>query len=337
MVEPAQQPLFRELVDAFFVARLPRKDSPHTTAAYRRDLRTIADLVARQVDADPVDLRISDFGLHSLRRAFADFAASRAKTSIARAWSTWNSFFSFLVTEGVVEGNPMVGVTRPRLPGQTPKPLQGESTPEQLLAALARGVRHGRDPWPERDLAIIATLLLTGVRTAELLSLNVGDVAGPPGERRLRVLGKGDVQRHIPIEPALDSLIEGYLQSRCRRLPAQPCPAPVHAPLFVGRSGDRLTRNALQYLVRSCYRWAGIYDRVERGTLVHALRHTFATRLGQTGASSMEIMELLGHKNLTTSQGYIKVTAREIREAAAANPTYRLVEELQRQTRQPPD
>ena len=74
-------------------------------------------------------------------------------------------------------------------------------------------------------------------------------------------------------------------------------------PLFTGRGGAQMTRSALQHLVRSCYRWAGVYDRVERGTLVHALRHTFATRLGENGATAIEIMELLGHGNLATSQG----------------------------------
>jgi integrase/recombinase XerC len=92
-----------------------------------------------------------------------------------------------------------------------------------------------------------------------------------------------------------------------------------------------MTRSALQHLVRSCYRWAGVYDRVERGTLVHALRHTFATRLGENGASAIEIMELLGHGNLATSQGYIQASTREVRAAAASNPTYRTVRDIARQ------
>src|SRR5664279_3517044 len=96
----------------------------------------------------------------------------------------------------------MSGVTRPRTAKRTPKPLRGDDTPERLLTALAGGTRQSRDPWPERDLAVIVTLLVTGIRSSELLDLTVGDIAGPPGERRLLVTGKGDKQRNVPIEPS---------------------------------------------------------------------------------------------------------------------------------------
>ena len=89
-----------------------------------------------------------------LRTAFAVFANAHAKASIARAWSVWNSFCTFLVTDGVLAGNPMSGVTRPRTAKRTPKPLRGDDTPERLLTALADGARQARDPWPERSAAV---------------------------------------------------------------------------------------------------------------------------------------------------------------------------------------
>jgi site-specific recombinase XerD len=79
----------------------------------------------------------------------------------------------------------------------------------------------------------------------------------------------------------------------------------------------------LQYLVESCYRRAGITDRVPRGARLHALRHTFATRLAEDGANASEIMRLLGHTSLTTSQNYIDVTAGQQRAAVRANRTNR--------------
>jgi len=81
-------------------------------------------------------------------------------------------------------------------------------------------------------------------------------------------------------------------------------------------------------LVGTTLRWAGLNDRRARGALVHALRHTFATRLAEDGATATEIMNLLGHASLTTSQAYIDATAREQREAARANRTYRALAEL---------
>lgn len=318
-----------DAIDSFFTARAPRKDSPHTTAAYRRDLLAVTTLLAGLSQSDPEALPCSALTLSALRRAFAGFAAGRAKSSIARCWSTWNTFCGFLVSEGLLEGNPMAGVARPQPPIRQPKPLRGEDAPDDLLIALVQRARKARDPWPERDLAVVATLLLTGVRSAELLALTVGDVAGPAGERRLLVRGgKGDADRTVPVEPALERLLEGYLGSRARRFVAERRPLPVGAVLFVDGRGSRLTRNQLQYLVRQCYRHSGVADRVERGALVHALRHTFATRLGQAGASAMEIMELLGHRSLAASQGYLKTTARELRDAARSNPSYRVLERL---------
>jgi integrase/recombinase XerC len=99
-------------------------------------------------------------------------------------------------------------------------------------------------------------------------------------------------------------------------------------PLLLDRKGAPLKRGGLQYLVESCYRRAGITDRVPRGAQLHALRHTFATRLAEDGANASEIMRLLGHASLTTSQGYIEVTAAQQRAAVRANRTNRALGEL---------
>jgi site-specific recombinase XerD len=144
-------------------------------------------------------------------------------------------------------------------------------------------------------------------------------VLGRPGERRLEVAGKGGRPRTVPVEPELDAVIERYLDSRRVRF-GRFTPAD---PLLLDRKGQPMRRGALQYLVRSCYRRAGITDRVPRGAQLHALRHTFATRLAEDGANASEIMRLLGHASLTTSQGYIEVTAAAQRAAVRANRTNR--------------
>lgn len=320
---------FAEAVEAFFVSRAPRKDSPHTVAAYRRDLSGVAAHVATALGTAVADIDCADLSVPVMRSAFAGFAASRAKSSIARAWSVWNAFFSFMVGEAMMEGNPMSGVARPKTSVKSPKPLRSEDAPEQLLSAVAAGARQARHPWPQRDLAVLALVLLTGVRSSELLGLTVGDVAGPVGERRLVIRsGKGDADRVVPVEASLEALLDEYVASRRARFPQTRWPLPREAVLFVDHRGQALTRNQLQYLVRQCYRFAGVDDQVERGALVHALRHTFATRLGQSGASAVEVMELLGHRSLSATQGYIKATARELREAARSNPVYRSLDRV---------
>ncbi|TDQ50698.1 tyrosine-type recombinase/integrase [Actinorugispora endophytica] len=322
-----------DAVEDYLVARRPAKPSPHTLAAYRRDLTAVLRHAARVRGLDTADLTLADLTGTLLRRAFAEFATDRAASSVLRAWSTWNGFFSFLVTENLVPGNPMPAVQRPRPPAREPKPLMGEDTPERLLTALAQGCRKARDPWPERDLAVLALALLTGLRSAEMLSLTLESISGRPGERRVRVVGKGGKTRSLPVEPPLEALIDAYLATRRTRFDTRPKGGD---PLLVDNRGAALRRGGLQYLVRQCYRHAGVYDRVARGTLVHALRHTFATRLAEDGASVTEIMHLLGHASITSSQTYIDVTARAQREAARSNRTYGVLRRLAEQDRDTP-
>ncbi|WP_407659383.1 tyrosine-type recombinase/integrase [Lipingzhangella rawalii] len=306
----------------FVAARRAGKPSPHTVAAYDRDLRAVAECVAGVLGREPEEIGVAELATGVMRRAFAEFAASRAASSVLRAWSTWNQFFGFLVSEGAVHGNPMAGVTRPRVQRSEPKPLVGEDTPERLLEAVAAGCRRARDPWPERDVAVVALALVTGLRSAELLELRVDSLCGRPGERRLRVVGKGERVRWVPVEAPMEALLEAYLTSRQQRFGVVVQGAD---PLLVDRRGNALRRGGLQYLVQQCYRHAGVNDRVTKGALVHALRHTFATRLAEDGASVTEIMRLLGHSSVVSAQAYIGVTAQAQRAAAGVNRTYGVV------------
>jgi integrase/recombinase XerC len=354
------------LVGEFLAARGVRKPSVHTLQAYRRDLTSILDLVAD--GRDVAALPLADLSPRALRSAFARFAAARAPASVYRAWSSWNSFFTFLVTDGFVAGNPMSAVDKPRVAAPAPKPLRGEDTPERLLAAVGtaavgtaaagsgamgsaamggaamggaamggaamggaaaesaavggRDQGRQRDPWPERDVVVLALALCAGLRLSELLALRTGSFVGRAGERRVEVAGKGGRPRTVPIEPELDAVVRAYLVTRGQRARTR------SDVLLLDRRGEPLRRGGLQYLVQSCYRRAGITDRVPRGAQLHALRHTFATRLAEDGANASEIMRLLGHASLTTSQNYIEVTAAQQRAAVRANRTNRALGEL---------
>ena len=205
----------------------------------------------------------------------------------------------------------------------SPKPLRGEDTPEQLLEAVSAPDERQRDPWPERDLVVLALALCAGLRLSELLALRTGSFVGRPGERRVEVTGKGGRPRSVPVEPELDAVVRRYLVSRAARVSSRASDA-----LLLDRRGEPLRRGGLQYLVESCYRRAGISDLVPRGAQLHALRHTFATRLAEDGANASEIMRLLGHASLTTSQNYIEVTSAAQRAAVRANRTNRALGRL---------
>jgi site-specific recombinase XerD len=308
----------------FFAARRPRKDSPHTTAAYQRDLAGVLELVAEEVGCVVEEVTVAELTTSVLRGAFGVFADGHARSSVSRAWSTWNQFLTFCVAEGLLAGNPMAAVARPRATPLSPKPLRGEDTPERLLSAVVGGgVSAARDPWPERDLVVMALGLVAGLRSAEMRALTVGSLVGRRGEQRLHVRGKGSRDRSVPVEPAMADVVAGYVESCRVRFPGGGWGR--SAVLLRDRRGEPIGRGALEYLVLSCFRRAGLHDRVPRGASLHALRHTFATRLAEDGASASEIMALLGHASLATSQNYIDATGREQRAAVSANRTYRVL------------
>ena len=307
-----------EAIDEFFLARMPRKHSEHTLAAYRRDFAAIVGGLSDVLDAEPSALRIGDLQVRNLRRAFAGISHQSAST-VARTWSTWNQLFTFLVAERIVAGNPMAAVEKPRVPKSRPKAIAGDDSVERLLRVAAEGRRGARSPWPERDLAVITTLLTCGLRLSELLGLTMRSIDGPVGDRVVGVRGKGNKERTVPLEPEVEAVINAYLESRLRRFPGR---IPADAALFVGNDGEPLKRGGLQYMVEQLYREAGIRTRVPAGALVHALRHTFATSLARNGASGTELQRLLGHESLATTQRYVDASAREVRAAARANEAY---------------
>jgi site-specific recombinase XerD len=308
----------QELIDEFFLARMPKKHSPHTLTAYRRDLDAILTGLGEVLGTDCEAITIDQLDVRTLRRAFARISHQSAAT-IARTWSTWNQLFTFLVAEQVVAGNPMAAIDKPRVPRGRPKAITGDDSVERLLRVAAKGRSGARDPWPERDFALVVTLLTCGLRLSELLALTLTSIDGPPGDRVIGIRGKGNKERTVPLEPEVEAIVEDYLASRLRRFPGR---LAHDAPLFVANSGRAMKRGGLQYLVEQLYREAGIRTSVPAGALVHALRHTFATSLARNGATGVELQRLLGHESLATTQRYVDATAREVRAAARTNEAY---------------
>ncbi|MDH3683747.1 MAG: tyrosine-type recombinase/integrase [Acidimicrobiia bacterium] len=313
-----------DLIDEFFLARMPKKHSEHTLAAYRRDLNSIRSQLSDVLGIPPEAITIDQLDVKTLRRAFAGTAHLAAAT-ISRTWSTWNQLFGFLVAEQVLPGNPMAAVEKPHVPKGRPKAIVGDDSVDRLLRLAARGRSGARDPWPERDFAVVVTLLTCGLRLSELLGLTLRSLDGPEGDRVIGVRGKGNKERTVPLEPEVETILVDYLESRLRRFPGRVTAAD---PLFVNNRGEAMTRGSLQYLIEQLYREAGIRSSVPAGALVHALRHTFATSLARNGASGIELQRLLGHESLATTQRYVDATAREVRAAARTNEAYRTLRRL---------
>ncbi len=301
--------------------------------AYRADLDGVSTRLAEHLGQATTEVTVADLTAANLRVAFADFADAHAKTSTSRAWSTWNRLCDHLVIDGDMAGNPMAAVGKPKVARSAPHAFT-EDDMNRLLQVLKDGKVPARRPWPIRDYAIITTLAVTGLRASELLDLSVGDVEGLPGQRQIAVRhGKGDKYRAIPIDPRLETVLTAYLTDRWARFGApggsHPSPtddpmaqSPPNTPLWADGHGEPLTVGQLEYFVRKAYSAAGINSHRPPGALIHALRHTFATRLVENGVSAVEVMGLLGHASLQTTQRYVATRPDHLRSAVAANPVY---------------
>jgi site-specific recombinase XerD len=314
----------------FLQDRQTRKPSAHTLKAYQQDFVAIAKLIT---DGQPAALDISDITRDSMRAAFAAYAAGHEAASIRRCWSTWNVLCTFLYTGEELPANPMPLVGRPKLAKALPKAL-----PRPAVEAIIETVRADegstrRTAWPERDLALILTALLAGLRADELLNSDIGDIRTThDGAGVIHVHGKGGRERAVPVERELLAVIESYLDSRVTRFPDATKRGaaglerwPAGTPLFVGRDGQRITRGTLQSRIKRAFNRAGPDAQPVRGALVHGLRHTYATELAAADVSVYALMKLLGHESMATSQRYVSAAGTETRPAAARNPLYGMI------------
>ncbi|SEL01688.1 tyrosine-type recombinase/integrase [Rhodococcus maanshanensis] len=324
----------------FLIHRSTAKPSPNTLKAYRQDYTLIADALARAVGVSAAELTLAALDKTTMRTAFADYALTHQAASIRRCWSTWNMLCDFLFSVDAIVANPMSAVLRPKAPKTLPKAFRADSV-ERLVATLQSADDNGARAWPERDLAVILTGLLTGMRSAELIAVDLGDLrdAVDDGDGHAKVIhvhGKGNKERVVTVEPAVVDVLGDYLVSRSERFPDTARRRPradvspwerftAADPMFVGGDGQRITRGTLQYRVERAYRRAGINGDRAKGALVHQLRHTFATAMADQNVSIYTLMRMLGHESMNTTQRYTAGAGASVRDAAALNPAYQLV------------
>jgi integrase/recombinase XerC len=316
-----------DVITAWLVHLGAAKPSPATLAAYRRDVEGIAARLAALEDLGSLgDLRLDDLQRSALRAAFSSWASDHAAASVRRAHSAWSNLFDFLVAEGVVDGNPMAAIPKPKAPVVLPRAIRADDVVGRLLRAAAERDIRARDPWPARDVALVATFCVTGIREAEAAGLDVGSFVGERGARRVEVRGKGGKTRPIPVDDTLVAVLDAYQRERAARFPKHDLDRPT-AALFVDSRGRRMSVDQIRYLVEKLYVRAGIRAQVPAGALVHALRHTFATSALEAGADVVELQDLLGHASLETTRRYLSATAQGLRHVILAHPGQRALRE----------
>ncbi|HAF15714.1 MAG TPA: tyrosine recombinase XerC [Blastocatellia bacterium] len=283
--------------------RYERNLSEHTLRNYASDLEQFLDYLA---PAHPKTGKRSAPALAAIdhitiREWLATLhAAQKKKTSIARKLAALRTFFQFLVREGMIELNPAKLVSTPRLEKKLPVHLSIEEA-IKFIEAPDVATNLGR-----RDRAMLEMMYATGVRVAELTKLNLGHIDFK--NRLIRVTGKRRKERIVPFgEPALDAL-KNYLEVRDGFLDAAPISAREPEALFLNYQGTRITTRSVGRMVEKYIReCAGRYD-----ISPHALRHSFATHLLDSGADLRDIQELLGHARLSTTQIYTHVSMEKL-------------------------
>src|SRR5438067_1388519 len=170
-------PRVGELVEAFLNQLASGGASSHTLGAYRRDLRGVADRMATARGlGDIAELRLSQVDATGLEAGMATWATDHAPASVARAWAAWSSFFTYLISQGIARANPTQAAQRPKPPPPAPRLIPGGDVSERLLSAAAMPEPSSPSAWAERDVALVATLGLTGLGASEVLLLNLGSL-----------------------------------------------------------------------------------------------------------------------------------------------------------------
>ncbi len=291
--------------------QLERGRSPHTVAAYRRDLeRYLAHLVDRGV-MEPAAVGEADVAAFvATVREPADGTVGVSASSAARMLSSVRGWHRFLAEEGLVARDVAAEQRPPKQPKRLPKAISIAEV-ERLLEACG-----GDDPIALRDRALLELLYATGARVSEAVDLAVDDVLtgeGGVGEA-VRLFGKGRKQRIVPLGRYAREALDAYL---VRARPVLAPRGPATPALFLGARGAKLSRQSAWLIIRDAAARASLTVEISP----HTLRHSFATHLLEGGADVRVVQELLGHASVATTQLYTLVTADAVREAwATAHP-----------------
>ena len=267
---------------------IEKNASPHTVLNYTADLEDFF--------LNAGDKKLKEIDYFTVRKYLAGMTGrGLAKKSIARKLSSLRTFFRFLYRDGYIDTNPVSGLSTPKLDKKLPVFLDEEKM-VRLVTAPSRG-----DVWGLRDRAILETLYSTGIRVSELVGIKVSDVDMISGV--VKVLGKGRVQRLAPVGEKAVSAIRKYIDGRNReKLSKEPA-------LFINKSGKALTDRSVRRIVDKYISQSAISEKISP----HSLRHSFATHLLNHGADLRSVQELLGHKNLSTTQIYTHVSQERLK------------------------
>lgn len=295
----SQVMVLAELIEAFLESIRSHKGySAHTVRNYKVDLLQFQDFLRRKggrFQARDPEILLESVDFQTVREYLGSLFAKYKRSTIARKLSAVRSLFSFAEKKGLLSFNPSADISTPKLEKYIPAYLPVDEM-FRLLQRPDTAVCLGK-----RDRAILEVLYSCGLRVSELSGLDVGDVDFR--QRLVKVLGKGNKERIVPIGREALKALDGYLEETAAQREKN-YGRGVKSPLFMNARGGRLSTRSVGKLVKRYGREGPLMLDISP----HALRHTFATHLLDGGADLRAVQELLGHASLSTTQKYTHVS-----------------------------
>jgi integrase/recombinase XerC len=282
--------------------RAERNASAHTLRVYQFELGQFLSFLEKEYPslaiADNHRLAIRDF----LSRLYAK---NMKKASIARSAAVLRAFFKFLARESVIDETPFFGLPMPKREKRLPRAIG-----EEEMRKLLEGPMRLKQAFSLRDSALMELLYSSGLRISELSHLNIEDIDLWGGV--VRVFGKGSRERLVPVGEAAQRMVHAYVESR--PLTSRKGGPPVASlassgPLFLNHRGGRLTERGARGVVAKWVSEAALRQNVSP----HSFRHSFATHLLSRGCDLRAVQEMLGHRNLATTQIYTQVSPEHLK------------------------
>ncbi|EEG77469.1 tyrosine-type recombinase/integrase [Dethiobacter alkaliphilus] len=276
--------------------------SDGTVEGYRRDLNIFTQLMVREFF--PQGMILDQLETKHVRRFLVYLKKERSNDAGTRnrKLASLRSYFSFLEIQGYVESNPVQQLKNVKTAKLLPVFLTKDESDRLINAARM----HNKPPY--RDYAMMRVLLQTGCRLDEMVSLNLDSLNLE--DRYMRIIGKGNKERMIPLTDKTCAALAEYLAGR---LPEDKNEQAV----FLNQRGRRISHRGVQLIFNQTCKEAGLNK--ERLT-VHKLRHTCFTMLLNAGVDLPTIKDIAGHENISSTEIYVHVTQREIRSAMAKHP-----------------
>lgn len=278
--------------------KLERGLSENTLAAYSRDIEKLAQwgtgngLLPNQIDLEHL-------------RLFLQSQSSLSPRSQARLTTSMKTFFRFLVYDEVITSDPTELLESPRIGRKLPDYLTDKEV-DLMIDSIDRSTDEG-----ERNRALLEVLYACGLRVSELIHLRLSDIFEKEGF--LRVIGKGDKERVVPIHAHAMKALQLYIRE-----------IRVHADIqrgeedivFLSKRGKRMARSTVFTMIRNTAEACGIRKAIGP----HTFRHSFATALVNNGADLRVVQQLLGHESITTTEIYTHLNETELRNAINLHP-----------------